>query len=98
MDEQQEPHKAPSIARSDSSSASSVDHADGHPIHAPVPTRPRLPSRKSSGTLIVDRNSSAAVGLVETRLEPGDVRAMSPRRTGEDLETLGRETKDELRK
>ncbi|CAK7238650.1 MAG: hypothetical protein STHCBS139747_000068 [Sporothrix thermara] len=88
---------APAIARTDSSSASS----DGNPsqstttIHAPVPTRPRLPSRKSSGTIIVPRDSEEASRPMETRLDPGDVRAMSPRRTSEDLEQLGRQTRAE---
>lgn len=35
---------------------------------------------------------------METRLDPGDVRAMSPRRTSEDLEQLGRQTRAEVRK
>ncbi|KAI1311398.1 hypothetical protein F5Y03DRAFT_305812 [Xylaria venustula] len=78
--------------RSDSSSSSSVDHNE---IHAPVPTRPRLITRKSSGPLIVPRDSSE-VGPVEHEYEPDDVRAMSPRRTSEDLENLGREAREEL--
>ncbi|CAK7200926.1 hypothetical protein SEUCBS139899_003626 [Sporothrix eucalyptigena] len=91
---------APAIARTDSSSASS----DGSPtqstttIHAPVPTRPRLPNRKSSGTMVVNRDSEEASRPMETRLDPGDVRAMSPRRTSEDLEQLGRQTRAEVRK
>lgn len=97
-DDHHGPHQAPSIERSDSSSASSVDQPmHEQPIHAPIPTRPRLSSRKSSGTLIVPRDSDA-VGPVERRFEPGDVRAMSPRRTSEDLEAIGREARDELRR
>ncbi|KAI0175994.1 hypothetical protein GGR52DRAFT_339904 [Hypoxylon sp. FL1284] len=80
--------------RSDSSSASSVDNSD---IHQPVPIRPRLPNRKSSGTLIVPRDSSQ-VGPLEPELEPDDVRAMSPRRTSEDIEVMGREAREELHK
>lgn len=72
------PRQMPEMARSDSSSASSVGDASTPQIVAPVPVRPRLPSRKSS--------------------DPGDVRAMSPRRTSEDLENLGREARDELRR
>ncbi|TPX16211.1 uncharacterized protein E0L32_004206 [Thyridium curvatum] len=90
--------KPPAIERSDSSSSSSMDQPLDQPeIHAPIPVRPRLPSRKSSGTIIVPRDSDA-VGPVETRLEPGDVRAMSPRRTSEDIESIGREARDELRR
>ncbi|KIH94052.1 bzip transcription factor [Sporothrix schenckii 1099-18] len=90
---------APAIERSDSSSTSSdgnTTHANT--IHAPVPTRPRLPNRKSSGTIIVPRDSEEASRPIETRLDPGDVRAMSPRRTSEDLEQLGRQTRAEVRK
>lgn len=88
----------PEMARSDSSDASSVDHAHNPQIVAPVPVRPRLPSRKSSGTIIVPRDSVEAVEPTDWRLDPGDVRAMSPRRTSEDLEALGREARDELRR
>ncbi|KAI1779423.1 hypothetical protein F4818DRAFT_436736 [Hypoxylon cercidicola] len=80
--------------RSDSSSASSVDNSE---IHQPIPIRPRLPNRKSSGTLIVPRDSSQ-VGPLEPDLEPDDVRAMSPRRTSEDIEVMGREARAELHK
>ncbi|KAI0137074.1 hypothetical protein BJ170DRAFT_43022 [Xylariales sp. AK1849] len=85
----------PRPERSDSSSGSSVD--SHHEIHMPVPTRPRLPSRKSSGTLIVPRDSSQ-VGPVSTHLEPDDVRCMSPRRDSEDLENMGRAAREELHK
>ncbi|KAI0842962.1 hypothetical protein F5Y06DRAFT_77876 [Hypoxylon sp. FL0890] len=80
--------------RSDSSSSSS---GEAQEIHNPVPIRPRLPNRKSSGTLIVPRDSSQ-VGPVEPELEPDDVRAMSPRRTSEDIEVMGREAREELHK
>lgn len=77
--------------RSDSSSSS----LDTQEMHAPIPTRPRLVTRKSSGTLIVPRDS-CEVGPVEHEYEADDVRAMSPRRTSEDLENLGREAREEL--
>ncbi|KAJ4394758.1 hypothetical protein N0V93_003978 [Gnomoniopsis smithogilvyi] len=86
------------MARSDSSGASSDGDAQTPQILAPVPVRPRLPSRKSSGTIIVPRESVDAVEPTETWLDPRDVRAMSPRRTSEDLEALGREARDELRR
>lgn len=66
-------------------------------IHAPVPQRPRLPSRKSSGTMVVTRDSFEC-GPTETSFDPDDVRAMSPRRTSEDLQNLGKEARDELRR
>lgn len=77
--------------RSDSSSSS----LDNQEMHAPIPIRPRLPSRKSSGTLIVPRDS-IEVGPTDHEYEADDVRAMSPRRTSEDLENLGREAREEL--
>jgi hypothetical protein len=66
-------------------------------IHAPVPLRPNLPSRKSSGTIIVPRDS-LEVGPIERKIDPNDVRAMSPRRTSEDLANIGKEARDELRR
>lgn len=79
--------------RSDSSSASSVDHS----IHAPAPIRPRLPSRKSSGTMIVPRDSTE-VGPNQMQIGPDDVRSMSPRRTSEDIESLGKAAREELQR
>lgn len=75
---------------SDSSSAKSIDGS----IQAPVPARPRLPSRKSSGTMIISRDAAP----VEMDIEPDDARAMSPRRSSEDIESLGKEARDELQK
>ncbi|KAK7951009.1 uncharacterized protein PG986_006737 [Apiospora aurea] len=82
----------PRPQRADSSSGSSVESQE---IHMPIPTRPRLPSRKSSGTLIVPRDSSQ-VGPVPTVFGSDDVRAMSPRRNSEDLDKMGREAREEL--
>ncbi|KFA62573.1 hypothetical protein S40285_05813 [Stachybotrys chlorohalonatus IBT 40285] len=86
-----------SIERSDSSaSATSSDHHDSV-IHQPIPTRPHLPTRKSSGPLVVHRNSSA-VGPNEAEYGPDDVRSMSPRRSSEDIDKMGREAREELRR
>ncbi|KAL2137325.1 hypothetical protein VTI74DRAFT_5056 [Chaetomium olivicolor] len=87
------PQKPASPDWSDASSGSSLDQ----PIHAPIPVRPHLPSRKSSGTMIVPRDSTA-VGPIEMQVGPDDVRAMSPRRTSEDIETLGKEAREELQR
>ena len=87
------PHKSSSPDWSDSSSGSSFDNV----IHAPKPVRPALPSRKSSGTMIVPRDSTE-VGPVEWCGGPDDVRAMSPRRTSEDIQMLGREAREELQR
>nr|CDP22881.1 Putative protein of unknown function [Podospora anserina S mat+] len=88
------PQKSRSPDWSDSGSGTSRDHIDA--LHGPVPTRPRLPSRKSSGTMIVSRDAS--VGPMETDFAPDDVRSMSPRRTSEDIEHLGKEARQELQR
>lgn len=85
------------IVRSDSSASTSPSEHNEPVIHQPVPTRPRLPSRKSSGPLVVPRDSSA-VGPVESHFGPDDVRAMSPRRTSEDIDKLGKEAREEMRR
>ncbi|KAK4132759.1 hypothetical protein BT67DRAFT_71365 [Trichocladium antarcticum] len=86
-------HKATSPDWSDSCSGTSLDQ----PIQAPIPVRPPLPSRKSSGTMIVPRDSDD-VGPIELHLGSNDARAMSPRRTSEDIENLGKEAKEELQR
>ncbi|KAI1739281.1 hypothetical protein F4680DRAFT_141996 [Xylaria scruposa] len=91
-DQTTHPTKPSFAERSDSSSSSSLDTQE---MHAPIPTRPRLVTRKSSGTLIVPRDSTE-VGPIEHEYEADDVRAMSPRRTSEDIENLGREAREEL--
>ncbi|KZZ94268.1 hypothetical protein AAL_05235 [Moelleriella libera RCEF 2490] len=90
------------IQRSDSSSSTTTsennDSDNGSSIlHQPVPLRPRMPSRKSSGPLAVHRDSSA-VGPVDAEFGPDDVRAMSPRRTSEDINRMGQEARDEMRR
>jgi hypothetical protein len=89
------------MTRSHSSSNSSVDHNNDHSpepqIISPTPVRPRLPSRKSSGTIIVPRDSSAVLSN-PMKLDPDDIRAMSPRRTSEDLEALSKDARDELQR
>ncbi|OAR02721.1 hypothetical protein LLEC1_03344 [Akanthomyces lecanii] len=85
------------IVRSDSSSSTTPSDHNEPIIHQPIPTRPRLPSRKSSGPLVVPRDSSE-VGPVESHFGPDDVRAMSPRRTSEDIDKLGKEAREELRR
>ncbi|KAL8388748.1 hypothetical protein RB599_010076 [Gaeumannomyces hyphopodioides] len=99
MDGPQTPATMPKMDRSDSSLGSKVDTPPLNPmIHAPVPMRPRLPSRKSSGTMVVPRDSIDATQPCQIDLEPDDVRAMSPRRTTEDIEAMGREAREELRR
>ncbi|OAA52832.1 hypothetical protein BBO_00673 [Beauveria brongniartii RCEF 3172] len=83
------------IVRSDSSTSTAPSDHNEPIIHQPIPTRPRLPSRKSSGPLVVPRDSSE-VGPVDSHFGPDDVRAMSPRRTSEDIDKLGKEAREEL--
>ncbi|KAH6995879.1 hypothetical protein BKA56DRAFT_142666 [Ilyonectria sp. MPI-CAGE-AT-0026] len=88
------------IARSDSSTSSSpsdLNESNEPVIQQPIPTRPRLPTRKSSGPLVVPRDSSA-VGPVESEFGPDDVRAMSPRRTSEDLDKMGKQAREEMQR
>lgn len=85
------------LQRTDSSVSTTPSDGNETTIHQPVPTRPRLPSRKSSGPLVVPRDSSA-VGPVEPHFGPDDVRAMSPRRTSEDIDKMGKEAREEMRK
>ncbi|KAL6862504.1 hypothetical protein ACO1O0_002737 [Amphichorda felina] len=91
------PPQPGSLQRSDSSVSTSPSDSNETTIHQPIPTRPRLPSRKSSGPLVVPRDSSA-VGPVEPHFGPDDVRAMSPRRTSEDIDKMGKEAREELRR
>ncbi|KAG5931619.1 hypothetical protein E4U53_001673 [Claviceps sorghi] len=92
------------IERSDSSESTATsenndveNNASGPVMHHPIPTRPRLPSRKSSGPLAVHRDS-LAVGPVDAEFGPDDVRAMSPRRTSEDIDRMGKEAREELQR
>jgi hypothetical protein len=47
--------------------------------------------------LVVPRDSSA-VGPIDSDYGPDDVRSMSPRRTSEDIDKLGKEAREELRR
>lgn len=84
----------PRLSPQSGSSSASIEHDD---MHHPVPVRPRLPNRHSSGTIIVNRDSSQ-VGPIDRQFEPDDVRAMSPRRTSEDIENMGKEAREEMQR
>lgn len=56
--------------------------------------RPKIGSRKSSGTMIVSRESATTV--VDTDLDENDVRTMSPRRNSAEVELLGEEARKDL--
>lgn len=60
-------------------------------------TRPKLGSRKSSGTMIIPRDSPRVeMAPGEEEYEPDDVRSMSPRRTSEVIEKLGEDARRNL--
>ncbi|KAF2765206.1 hypothetical protein EJ03DRAFT_280506 [Teratosphaeria nubilosa] len=57
-------------------------------------TRPKLGSRKSSGTMIVPREQAETE--VDSDIEEGDVRTMSPRRSSEEVDKLGESARKDL--
>ena len=61
------------------------------------PDRPRLGSRKSSGTMIVPRESASVEqeGADEV-YDADDVRSMSPKRSHEDIQRLGEDARNAL--
>jgi hypothetical protein len=81
---------------SSSSSAASVNEPDQPKTDASdKPQRPRLGSRKSSGTIIIPRDSEQ-VELKEEEYDDGDARTMSPRRSSEEIEKMGHEARQAL--
>lgn len=80
---------------SSASSTSSISDPD-HPKDDPSKlSRPRLGSRKSSGTIIIPRDSPQ-VELKEEEYDDGDARTMSPRRSSEEIEKMGQEARQAL--
>jgi len=80
---------------STSTSSSSSVHEEGMPTQ--TLRRPKLSSRKSSGTIIVPRES-AKVELNEGDevFDEDDARAMSPRRSSQDLEKMSQDARTQL--
>jgi len=79
----------------DSSAAASED--DDNTTVTPSPrlsTRPKLGSRKSSGTMIVPRDAPTTV--TEPDIDAGDVRSMSPRRNSAEVDRLGEAARKDL--
>lgn len=92
------PHPIPTItsptrtASNDSSATASEDDSARSP-----PTRlarPKIGSRKSSGSMIVSREDSRTI--VDDVPDPGDVRSMSPRRNSAELDQLGEDARRDL--
>jgi hypothetical protein len=57
--------------------------------------RPRLGSRKSSGTIIIHRDSPN-IEIEEEEYDDGDARTMSPRRSSEEIEKMGQDARQAL--
>lgn len=58
--------------------------------------RPRMPGRKSSGTIIVPRDHPE-IEIATEEFPPDDARAMSPRRNSADVERYAQEAKKSLK-
>ncbi|KAF2401583.1 hypothetical protein EJ06DRAFT_474897 [Trichodelitschia bisporula] len=67
-------------------SSESSSGSEGERGNAARGQRPRLHSRKSSGTIIVPRD--AATELIEEHYDENDARTMSPRRSSEEVDRL----------
>ncbi|KAF2454617.1 hypothetical protein BDY21DRAFT_99632 [Lineolata rhizophorae] len=77
---------------SQSESSGDDDKQDGSKLQ-----RPKLGSRKSSGTIIIPRDSPMVeVGEDEEEYDENDARTMSPRRSSEEIERMGREAREAL--
>ena len=83
---------SPEILPSDASSSSNSEESQRG---RSGPLRPRLTSRKSSGTIIVPRNHVTAEEEVE--YPPDDARAMSPRRNSQETEAIEEATRYAVR-
>ncbi|KAF2205326.1 hypothetical protein GQ43DRAFT_36225 [Delitschia confertaspora ATCC 74209] len=80
---------------STTSSTSSLSEADQAKSDPSMAERPKLGSRKSSGTIIIPRDTPQ-VELEEEEYEAGDARTMSPRRSSEEIEKMGQEARQAL--
>ena len=81
-----------SSASSSNDSISEADQSKGDPNKL---QRPRLGSRKSSGTIIIPRESTQ-VELEEEVYDDGDARTMSPRRSSDEIEKMGQDARQAL--
>ncbi|PMD40108.1 hypothetical protein L207DRAFT_428492 [Hyaloscypha variabilis F] len=83
---------------SSTSSSSSSVHEDRRPRTPQDPLRrPKMTSRKSSGTIIVPReHPKVELGEDDEEFDEDDARAMSPRRSSQDLEKMSQEARAQL--
>ena len=82
---------SPTTSPDSSAAASEDDTSKRNPNRL---SRPKLGSRKSSGTIIVPRETSSTI--VDDDIEEGDVRTMSPRRNSNEVNRLGEEARKDL--
>ncbi|TVY19280.1 hypothetical protein LARI1_G002366 [Lachnellula arida] len=79
----------------DSSSSSSAAS-----LHEEIPQklrRPKMTSRKSSGTIIIPRETAKVeLNRSDEVFDEDDARAMSPRRSEQDLEKMGQDARAQL--
>lgn len=82
---------------STTSSMSSISEQDQAKSDPTLHPRPRLGSRKSSGTIIVPRDSPhIEMKEEEEEYDDGDARTMSPRRSSEEIEKMGHDARQAL--
>jgi len=93
-----EPAAEADMPSSTSSSSSSSVHEDRRPRTPQDPLRrPKMTSRKSSGTIIVPReHPKVELGEDDEEFDEDDARAMSPRRSSQDLEKMSQEARAQL--
>ena len=84
-----------STSSADSSAAASEDDSSSRPRPHRLSSRPRIGSRKASGSMIVE-NATASTTVVDEEMEEGDVRTMSPRRSSDEVDKLGEEARQDL--
>lgn len=90
-------HPGMSTASSSASSSASSLHGSNDNVPAAAAPRPRLGTRKSSGTIIIPRDSPRVeLVLGEEEFDEDDARTMSPRRNSEDLEKMSQDARAQL--
>ena len=90
--------RRPSYPDDMSTSSSNSSISDQEMKNDPtLQARPRLGSRKSSGTIIIPRDSpNVEMKEEEEEYDDGDARTMSPRRSSEEIEKMGQDARQAL--
>lgn len=88
---QQDRHLSTASSTASDSSSNSI-HNDSQHL-----SRPKMASRKSSGTIIVPReHPKVELGEEDETFDEDDARAMSPRRSSQDLEKMSKDARELL--